>query len=537
MLIGTPADNDVLTYDTADGKWKPAAGGGGGGLTFAQILAALDAIGVTIDDTTGTTVLHPSDTSSALLTLEAPAGFDADYFQALDLKDENGNIVTTLSIGGDIDVLMPAGMGGGAGWQIRSVDFPNNRIHFDARLLFITKENTETGAYMRLRQLNPGGVDTGDEFRIDPKTRIGMSNVSGAPADGDIDAGMFFLWPDATNGAPFWRGKGKTLDGTVVSFAIPDGTLETTAGSQAKVDTHVNDTADAHDASAISVDSATLAGTGTDVQAVLEELDDAIAGAGAPTTADYLVGTAQGGLSAEIVVGTSPGGELGGTWASPTVDATHSGSTHAAVQAAAEATAAAALSDHLTDAADAHDASAISILDAASDFTATEVEGALAELQTADEADEAALAAHLADTSAAHAASAVSVDSTTLEGTGTDVQAVFEELDNSKSNKLLLENLQTDSYTLVLGDADLAVVINKATAVNLTVPLNSSVAYPIGTVIPIHQRGAGQVTVVATGGVTINSPSDKKKLTGQYSSGALRKYGTDTWVLTGDLAA
>lgn len=48
----------------------------------------------------------------------------------------------------------------------------------------------------------------------------------------------------------------------------------------------------------------------------------------APTTADYLVGTAQAGLSAEIVVGTAPQGELGGTWASPTVDATHSGSAH-----------------------------------------------------------------------------------------------------------------------------------------------------------------------------------------------------------------
>lgn len=51
-------------------------------------------------------------------------------------------------------------------------------------------------------------------------------------------------------------------------------------------------------------------------------------GGGAPTTADYLVGTANGSLSAEIVVGTSPGGELGGTWGSPTVDATHSGSAH-----------------------------------------------------------------------------------------------------------------------------------------------------------------------------------------------------------------
>jgi len=43
-------------------------------------------------------------------------------------------------------------------------------------------------------------------------------------------------------------------------------------------------------------------------------------GSGAPTDADYLVGTANGSLSAEIVVGTSPGGELGGTWASPTLD-------------------------------------------------------------------------------------------------------------------------------------------------------------------------------------------------------------------------
>ena len=63
----------------------------------------------------------------------------------------------------------------------------------------------------------------------------------------------------------------------------------------------------------------------------------AAAGGGAPTDADYLVGTANAGLSAEIVVGATPGGELGGTWASPTVDATHSGSAHhAAVTVAAD---------------------------------------------------------------------------------------------------------------------------------------------------------------------------------------------------------
>lgn len=90
---------------------------------------------------------------------------------------------------------------------------------------------------------------------------------------------------------------------------------------------------------------------------------------GAPTTADYLVGTAQAGLSAEIVVGATPGGELGGTWASPTVDPTHSGSTHDA-----------ATNTHIADATDAHDASAVSVLDTGGNFTGTDVEAVLAEL-------------------------------------------------------------------------------------------------------------------------------------------------------------
>lgn len=53
----------------------------------------------------------------------------------------------------------------------------------------------------------------------------------------------------------------------------------------------------------------------------------------------FLVTTASGDLSNEVVVGVTPGGELGGTWPSPTVDATHSGSSHAGIQSAAEAAA------------------------------------------------------------------------------------------------------------------------------------------------------------------------------------------------------
>jgi hypothetical protein len=51
-------------------------------------------------------------------------------------------------------------------------------------------------------------------------------------------------------------------------------------------------------------------------------------GGAAIDSANYLVGTAQGDLSAEIVAGATPLGELGGTWPLPTVDALHSGTRH-----------------------------------------------------------------------------------------------------------------------------------------------------------------------------------------------------------------
>jgi hypothetical protein len=72
-------------------------------------------------------------------------------------------------------------------------------------------------------------------------------------------------------------------------------------------------------------------------------------GAGAPQGADYLVGSSQGDLSAEIVVGPTPGGDLGGSWASPQVDAVHSGSAHHA-QAHSLASHASKAHSELTDA-------------------------------------------------------------------------------------------------------------------------------------------------------------------------------------------
>jgi hypothetical protein len=101
----------------------------------------------------------------------------------------------------------------------------------------------------------------------------------------------------------------------------------------------------------------------------------------------------------------------------------------------------------------------------------------------------------------------------------------------------VVQTAKTASYTLVLTDAAQLINMNVASANNLTVPLNSSVAFPIGTQILVYQSGAGQTTLVATSGVTIRSQGSKLKIQGQYGIAGLLKIGTDEWVAYGNLVA
>ena len=107
---------------------------------------------------------------------------------------------------------------------------------------------------------------------------------------------------------------------------------------------------------------------------------------------------------------------------------------------------------------------------------------------------------------------------------------------DAKTNKLVVANRQTASYTLVLSDADKLVEMNVGSANNLTVPLNSSVAFSTGTQILLAQYGAGQTTIVATSGVTIRSNGAKLKLNAQYSGATLVKIAENEWYLFGDIA-
>lgn len=96
---------------------------------------------------------------------------------------------------------------------------------------------------------------------------------------------------------------------------------------------------------------------------------------------------------------------------------------------------------------------------------------------------------------------------------------------NSSINTFTTNAQSGAGYTLVLADAGKLVTVSNGSAQNLTIPLNSSVAFPTGTTIDVLNIGAGTWTVTATGGVTLNGTTPVP------TSGQVRliKTGTDTW--------
>jgi hypothetical protein len=158
------------------------------------------------------------------------------------------------------------------------------------------------------------------------------------------------------------------------------------------------------------------------------------------------------------------------------------------------------------------------------------ITGAATTITTSD------LTASRALTSNASGKVAVSATTDTELGYVSGVTSAIQTQIDAKTNKLVVTNRQTASYTLVLSDADKLVETNVASANNLTVPLNSSVAFATGTQILLAQYGAGQTTIVATSGVTIRSNGAKLKLNAQYSGATLIKIDTNEWYLFGDIA-
>jgi hypothetical protein len=107
---------------------------------------------------------------------------------------------------------------------------------------------------------------------------------------------------------------------------------------------------------------------------------------------------------------------------------------------------------------------------------------------------------------------------------------------DAKANSVVTIDNKTANYTLVLGDVEKMIEMNVGSANTLTVPLNSSVAYAVGTKIHVVQIGSGQTTITPTAGVTVNG-TPGLKTRAQFSAITLVKRATDTWIAFGDLTA
>lgn len=101
---------------------------------------------------------------------------------------------------------------------------------------------------------------------------------------------------------------------------------------------------------------------------------------------------------------------------------------------------------------------------------------------------------------------------------------------------LVTVNARTSNYILALADAGKAVEFSSTSALTATVPQNSSVAFPIGTIIEITRMNTGPLTIVAGTGTTLRSAGGLLALRAQYSAATIRKRQLNEWVVTGDLA-
>lgn len=94
----------------------------------------------------------------------------------------------------------------------------------------------------------------------------------------------------------------------------------------------------------------------------------------------------------------------------------------------------------------------------------------------------------------------------------------------------------TTSRVLALADAGKYIRTTNAGTVEITVPPQSSVVWEDNTEVHVEQGGTGQVIFTPGSGVTINrAGGTNAAVAEQYALVTLKRTGTDTWSLIGDL--
>ena len=109
------------------------------------------------------------------------------------------------------------------------------------------------------------------------------------------------------------------------------------------------------------------------------------------------------------------------------------------------------------------------------------------------------------------------------------LNAVFQDLAESAQSAIITRKetaTKVDDYTLVLSDAGLVIAMNKSGPGIVTIPENSSVAFPVGTIVWVYNLSEQAVTIQGAGGVTLRNAAS----IAQFGEIRLRKRATDEWV-------
>lgn len=97
------------------------------------------------------------------------------------------------------------------------------------------------------------------------------------------------------------------------------------------------------------------------------------------------------------------------------------------------------------------------------------------------------------------------------------------------------QNIQTGSYTLVLGDAGKHIYRGSGSAATWTIPANSSVAYPIGTALTFINLSATSVSIAITSDTMYLSSAGTTgtRTLAQYGSATAVKITSTSWIISG----
>lgn len=123
---------------------------------------------------------------------------------------------------------------------------------------------------------------------------------------------------------------------------------------------------------------------------------------------------------------------------------------------------------------------------------------------------------------------------TTIIRDGQGVQAVglddIRQVNDSLAGLAITQQSAT-TYTFAGPDRGTMVESTNSSATVFTVPLNSAVAFTIGTFIAFRQYGTGSLSIAATAGVTLRAATTLI-VGSQYLGGTLHKRGTNEWIVT-----